>query len=127
MAGVVPLVAQKDGVGVASYNPMGKARARNTTQGSLLMAQEARGPSVRSGSPLKQRRDWPGRARFAGQISRHNILGKKPHSSALVDSGVAFGDNQSVIGVAEERRGQQLRWRLVTPLLELLYCESPTA
>ncbi len=108
----------------ASYSLGDKAQARNTTHESLLAAVEALGPGGCNVRLWRERWDWPGRTRFAGEISSGNIVSRKTHSSVLVDSGVAFGDDQSVIGVAVERRGQQLCRRLVTHLLEPLYRKS---
>lgn len=61
--------------------------------------------------------------RGRNQQYNSNMVSGKTHSS-LVDCEVAFGEDQSVIGIAGERRGQQLCKRLVTHLLEPLYRKS---
>ena len=101
-----------------------KALARNTTHESLLTVVEAQRQGACNGRLRMHRWDWQGRTRFAGEISSSNMGSRKTHSSVLVDSEVAFGDDQSVIGVAGERKGQQLCRGPVTNLFEPLYRKS---
>jgi len=69
--------------------------------------------------PQGQRQDWGGIARFAGCVSDYNIAGRETHWSVLRVSEGDFGDNRSVIWVADERMVQQLRIALVTLYLNL--------